>query len=112
MTEQDKLREAIKDLRDGLAGRTAGVCRTFYPDALADVLLVCDAAESTLPKTKMVEVWRVDYAFRQSRNHEWEPRVQNFTEKASADHYVMCAGGNDNLRFARVTGPHMQEVPA
>ncbi len=109
MSDHDKLREAIPLARDFFRSLGNNLGTIGLPDALRVVLA---AAESTLPKTKMVEVWRVDYAFRQSRNHEWEPRVQNFTEKASADHYVMCAGGNDNLRFARVTGPHMQEVPA
>lgn len=55
MDNNDKLREAIKDVRDRLTSMPKGY---FRDDYLAQAELIVAAAESTLPKIKTVEMKR------------------------------------------------------
>ena len=96
MSDQENLRDAIKWARSHAA--VFGSVQPSYP------LLLADAAESTLLRTKMVEVWRVEFA------HGSVPHVYHFTKEDEArswerspPHCYSCI---------RVTGPHMQEIPA
>lgn len=61
------------------------------------------------PKTKEVEVWRVEEV--RPVNGGWLPVVHNFLTKAEAD---VHAGESmmSSERCIRVTGPHKQTVPA
>lgn len=82
--------------------------------ALDMALIAAEAHLATLPKTKMVEVWRVEWAIL-SQTRGWLPQQRGETRE-DADAWV------DKLREAdkygnsvsciRVTGPHQQEVPA
>jgi len=102
MTDHEKLREALRFVRGLRAG---------WDSEKIDA--VCDAAESTLPKTKMVAVYHVEYA------HRGVPRVEAFEARHYAEGRAEELEANrDGSRelpaFAciRVTGPHQQEVPA
>ncbi len=101
MDEHDKLREAIKEARQHWYPGTTGA-RILEP--------VLAAAESTLPKTKMVEVWRVEWA-RQNSRDQWMPASVAFTSKAEADDFVVVAQSAGHACI-HITGPHQQEVPA
>lgn len=98
MTDHEKLREAIKRLR-----RQSG---NYADDSWeAAINVVCAAAESTLPKTKMVEVWHVEFFF------NGRPCVHAFESREAASHYADVGKGDDHRYCIRVTGPHQQEVP-
>lgn len=69
-------------------------------------------AHLTKPATKIVQVWRVEWAERLTGDREWRPRsVGPFIEKRMAEG---CAGDLAESKLnacIRVTGPHDQEVP-
>lgn len=100
------LEEALDICRDALGNR--------FGDAGRMILAAARAHRDTLPKTKMVEVWRVEWAVlainRWVAHHRGEPTREEanhcLARLIEADTY-----GN-TLRCARVTGPHFQEVPA
>lgn len=106
MTDAKKLREAISFYR----------CGHFLTNGQNEHLaVILDAAESTLPKTKMVEVWHV----------EWMHQPPNFPcEYHVTVHKTEAAARDDAKRMRehptnhgqwvciRVTGPHEHEVPA
>lgn len=103
-TDRAALTEAIERLRKrGLAD----------PDQLA---LVCDAAEAwadTLPKTKMVEVWRVEFAQVKSQTlATWEAASAAFSTRAEAHQYAQIVTGWSCTAHIKITGPHQQEIPA
>lgn len=105
MSEHEKLREAI----------TWG--RAYHAAAYVSLksnhlAVLVAAAESTLPKTKMVEVWRLEYA------HRGIPCAEVYQAKHHADGRAAELKANrDGSREVpafsciRVTGPHQQEVP-
>ncbi len=97
MDEHEKLREAIKWAR-----HTRQVLGCDNPNA-ATMALLADAAESTLPKTKMVEVWHVEYCF------SGRPLVAVYTTEEMARAHELP---HKSYACIRVTGPHKQEVPA
>ena len=81
----------------------------------------CDVARATYralydhytaPRTKTVEVWRVEAAFKgdAEANEAWLPVTRTYMNERSA----RAAAGDftlPNWRCIRVTGPHQQEVP-
>lgn len=99
--EHDKLREAISRARKDAADR-------FHRSLTScdDLELLADAAESTLPKTKMVDVWRVEWA-----TSTGIVFAQHFTMENNA-HIHARNLREDGMDCIRVTGPHMQEIPA
>lgn len=106
MSDHDKLREAIAWARTYVSGGTSA----GYINAMTALIA---AAESTLPKTKMVEVWHIIYCERvdTAARHQWEPRIglaqsADFAQ-AVADAY---RGQDHRYRHVSVTGPHQQEV--
>lgn len=77
-----------------------------------DVIMA--AARSTLPRTKMVEVWRVEFCVvsGDTRSAEpWRAGVWTFRERIDAKVEANKAMP-PNYRCVRITGPHQQEVPA
>lgn len=63
----------------------------------------------TLPRTKMVEVWRVEWAY-QGRNGDWDACCETQFTKAQADEFA--ASLKHHCACIKVTGPHQQCVPA
>ena len=97
--DHDKLREAIKHVVGGVYfDHNCEQCRL--------VALAAEAHLATLPKTKMVEVWRTEYA------EGGKPYAGQFHTKEDADHYARTLARWPKIACIRVTGPHMQEVPA
>jgi hypothetical protein len=80
--------------------------------------MIVDAAKvyvSTLPKTKMVEVWRVEYAEWCSflNGGEWKPITRTALNETSAQEIAADYAKRPGERACiKVTGPHQQEVPA
>lgn len=77
---------------------------------LADqVAMLADAAESTLPKTRMVEVWYVTYAWQDTAG--WHPGIASVAYESRHDAEEIAAeksrGGGHAVR---ITGPHAQEI--
>jgi len=107
MSDHDKLREAITEVRQRMAGNSMYVGNSIV--LVRDIEQVLAAAESTLPKTKMVEVWHSEWCWRN------EPKIAvHFSQAAAiadADHLRRL---NEKCEWSciRVTGPHQQEVPA
>jgi hypothetical protein len=103
MINRAKLEEAIAFFRDD--------CRfTDKGNALRDVVLAAAEAHlATLPKTKMVEVWRVEWAY--AAHVGWAVEARHFPTEAEARTAASHRAGN-GCRCIRVTGPHMQEIPA
>jgi hypothetical protein len=63
------------------------------------------------PKTKTVEVWRVEYST-QRADGAWNSSCSQFNEKFDADREADFQGRHCGARCIKVTGPHQQEVPA
>lgn len=61
---------------------------------------------ATLPRTKEVEVWRVEY----TSNHV--PNVVQFDTRKRADEWVRGVQGVSYVACVKITGPHLQTVPA
>lgn len=78
MTDHDKLREAIKCFRS--VGR-----ETRYHEMAT---LVLDAAESTLPRTKTVEVWHLEWVAKVDGQNI--PQISVHTDKAAAERWREC----------------------
>ena len=102
MSGHDKLREAIK-----WGKRVTDMSPSGW-DALRDLIA---AAESTLPKTTMVEVWRVEYAYRHHVTGDWLAGQHTWPTQDGVEHHADKLR-EDGAACIRVTGPHMQEVPA
>ena len=106
MSDHDKLREAIASLRKHMP--------RCSPQWAEELQVVADAAESTLPKTKMVEVWHVTYAHRVVHPFNadtWRCCCDCFDAEQLAREVAGRLGSNANIAGIRVTGPHHQEVP-
>ncbi len=103
------LREAIRIVRDYRNGKARYTISGDEPTTNACIDLVLAAAESTLPKTKMVEVWRVECVTPVSGGARWRPITQTFLSLAAAQEYA--TDGMIRERLAHITGPHWQEVP-
>lgn len=106
VSNHDKLREAIRVYRDRIASGA-------YNNAefLAQSNLIAAAAESTLPKTRMVEVWRIEWAARHHVTGDWLAYCQCWSTKDGAEGFADRRAA-EGASCIRVTGPHMQEVPA
>jgi hypothetical protein len=107
--DPEKLREAIDLVAEHLGGWGPSDLRA------AERLLV-DAANahlSTLPKTKEVEVWRVEFAgCVATALAEWRPMMRTFTDRVNAESMADSMRGDKSFACIRVTGPHKQTVPA
>ncbi len=115
MSEHEKLRDAIKWGREYLSGGSSA----GYLNNLAALI---DAAESLLPKTKMVEGWQVEWCvgWTNGGTGRWHTApVPNpslarsaYYTKAEADAHAARLSLKSMHKCIRVTGPHQQEVPA
>lgn len=111
MTDQKlSLREACAELARYIGNAERGV-------STAVLQTVLDAASSTLPKTRMVERWDVEFAYNTSGDINapaWSACVWNYKTRADAEKCLATelAHPNPMRALLRVTGPHMQEVPA
>jgi len=96
--DPEKPEEALAEVTTWL-----GSNRDVWPDGLR---VVAEAAESTLPRYKEVEVWRVEYTNNNVPNLlQWLTRegTDAWADGAKALPYIGCI---------TVTGPHKQRVPA
>jgi hypothetical protein len=101
-TDHDRLREAIKTVRARAIVEHDGTqAAMVFSNA---VETVCLAAAQTLPKTKMVETHHVEWF------QGGAPYCKPFLTKREADEWAR--GFDSTVSCIRVTGPHMQEVPA
>lgn len=110
MTDHDKLRDIVRQAHAFIDGARIGSMERYLTPS--DLLLLADAAESTLPKTKMIEVWRVEFAQKNPHGGGWQAASASFPERAMADKYEWTVKQWLNVACIRVTGPHQQEVPA
>lgn len=107
MIDTAKLREAIKWARELADSPTA---TSFLLIALAD------AAESTLPKIRVVQVWHLEWDIQifpsgdDSRTPYWRPCVDAFVTKRDAEEAGQKLGRH--AFHIGVTGPYSREVPA
>ena len=88
----------------------AHLCRKAGSDVLkiTDFWPLVDAAEAhlaTLPRTRMVEVWRVEWA---QASH---PFCVQQESQSAADEYAEIVRTWIDASCIRVTGPFQQEVP-
>lgn len=108
MSDHDRLRLAIHWVRNNTGLREINMTAVDFLDALAA------AAESTLPRTKMVLVWHCAWATR-SPGGDFVHVNAYRTEGAARDHaeFLESGGNNSGVEMfgIRVTGPHQQEVP-
>jgi hypothetical protein len=82
---------------------------TIHPKHGSKVGMLIDLLNeriATLPRTKMVEVWRVEYA------SNGLPCIVSFETRGGADGWVSGASGLAYIACIKVTGPHEQVVPA
>ncbi len=105
MSDHEKLREAIKLARmvkAPLYTQDRVRCLTTH-----GFDLIIAAAESTLPRTKMVEVWHCEGSTKGGT-----PWVSVETDRTKAAAYAAKYRDDPNHCCIRVTGPWQQEVPA
>lgn len=105
MTDRVKLEEAIKDGRN----MCNGMPWASWFQMMETLLAAAQAWADTLPKTKMVEVWRTEFVF--WINGRWQPTVNVFLSISDAEQSGKTMTGL-GAKCVHVTGPHMQEVPA
>ncbi len=108
MTEQDRKdarmpEEPTAEMRDVIAAEVRRFIREHSPCVGLDIYRALYAHLSK-PKTKEVEVWRVEWA-----DGDNQPRVSQFPCKGGADDW---ASRLPSEACGRVTGPHKQTVPA
>lgn len=113
MTDHDKLREALDQVEKSKKSYTGVLDPTtaYMGVWLRHFDTIMAAARSTLPKTKMVSVWRCEYSVLASALN-WAPCVFGYLTKEDADEAAARMSNNERYRCIRVTGPHQQEVPA
>lgn len=107
------LRSAIEDVREWVDSDGTGRFLNSMRLEIGRMELgqVLAAAESTLPKTKTVEVWHVEYAVK--RHHGGIAHGIVVTEtRSQADEAANNHRRNGASQCVRVTGPHQHEVPA
>ena len=122
MTDHQKLREAInrdglpqtvtemRALLDATMPKSIGSCGgpqtavvEFHP--LQKLRLLGERYLDTLPKTKMVEVWHVEYVT------NGLPAIGLYKSYPDAERWAVGAAGLAYIACIRVTGPHQQMVP-
>lgn len=109
--DDPELRKAIDDMTAYLGDPY----RSMQPGTMRKVL---EAARSFLPpepKTKMVEVWRVEWASRvvvEDGEPFWLTTARHYEREHVARVTAKTLESEGINAFIRVTGPHMQEVPA
>ena len=124
MADHEKLREALEFFNDYLEGRADEAILSIEATDTAitgecsvrELRRVIAAAESTLPRTKMVEVWRVEWA---TPATGWSPESPTHfptchtypTRQLANERAEEMAKAHDRYRCVKVTGPHRQEVP-
>jgi hypothetical protein len=111
MIDRAKLEEAIAPIRDWFAEEHGATMEKFFNvEELSLVVKAAEAHLAALPKTKMVEVWRVEYA----TDHPDGPlpKATHHRTRALADSYANYLRACGDTHCVGVTGPHQQEVPA
>jgi hypothetical protein len=103
-----KLKEALDKLHQPANSMSLGAVCVSH-DALKTVLAAAESHLATLPRTKEVEVWRIEYAAKDG--DEWLTCCKTYKRRdlayrAFQDH--LCA----RYQCVKVTGPHKQEIPA
>ena len=113
--DHEKLREAIFIAKGGLPARCAAVPSHGEGTVTLTTMeahRLAVAAESTLPKTKMVQYWTCLYAFRDSLDGSWRACSSHYVEdEAGLKSWLRSYENDPRVSCIRVTGPHLQEVP-
>ena len=65
----------------------------------------------TAPRTKTVEVWRVEYAERHHVTGDWLPCTETWPTEDYIRRKEDDLRGRSDVACVKVTGPHQQEVP-
>lgn len=115
MTDRAVLERAIIDAREAIevAGRWPRRLAYIDVDEGTAILAAAQAHLDTLPKTKMVEVWRVEFAQVKSQTlATWEAASAAFSTRAEAHQYAQIVTGWSCTAHIKITGPHQQEIPA
>jgi hypothetical protein len=102
MTYRKTLAKSLYAVRTDLARSSPSwALMTHYQDVVA----AAEAHLDTLPKTKTVDVWHVEWAY------AGKPHVRLLPTKTQAGDEAYRLKGL-NVTCVRVTGPHKHEVPA
>ncbi len=64
------------------------------------------------PKTKTVELWEIEFSARRTPSGPWEPDVMRMPGEKETDAEAALMRSLPEYSCIRVTGPHLQEVPA
>ena len=94
MTDHQRLRNALDYVKR-------------FPNADPAYARIIAAAESTLPKTKFVDVWHVEAVWKETG----VPSIGTYSSLAEA-HASLPSFLEKYWSCVRVTGPHKHEVPA
>lgn len=104
MIDVEKLREACLKYRRHIEKHGP------YALDIDALLLIMSAAESILPKTKMIEVWHVEYA--ELEFGHWVSKIRIVDSKSGAETFGTLLKNPAIFACIRVTGPHKHEIPA
>ena len=61
--------------------------------------------------TKMVEIWRVEYAERHHVTGDWLPCTDTWPTEAYIRNAAEILRGRSDVACIKVSGPHLQEIP-
>jgi hypothetical protein len=114
VSEREKLEAALSEAlaNSGGALQINGQPWVVVPaEAQRAIVAAAHTHLAAMPKTKIVEVWRVEYA---QETDGFSPVCQTFTNPNSARNEAERLRSSQYRRYAciHVTGPHQQEVPA
>ena len=109
MTDAAALKEAVNDFRSLIEDPYMSLPIERYKASLRAIFAAAEAHLSTLPRTRMVEVWRVEWAVKRG-NGEWRACADHFDTETRANAQALSFE-RDAFHCIRVTGPHTQEVP-
>lgn len=115
MSEHEMLKEAIALARRWISEHSPRTGLAGFRLMPKDLQRLADAAESTLPRTKMVETWHCAWSTR-SPGGDFVHVNAYLTEGGARDHAESLESGGNNsgvqMFGIKVTGPHQQEVPS
>jgi hypothetical protein len=106
MMHRAKLEEALRASRAVIPHRPLDNNYIIGGGVLAILRAAAEAHLAALPKTKMVEVWHVEWALND------QPMLHLHLSEADARASAKFIAGEEHRTCVRVTGPHQQEVPA
>ena len=104
-----------RELSDPLCDAIWWACEGDGHRDVAEKIVATMREYLTKPKTKTVELWHVEYSFREFEALDWKPQLSAYPNSPEGirarDNWILSFKGDKRVSCIHVTGPHKQEVP-